>query len=364
MNSVVEVGGVLNTRPITGIKLLFDFCVAFVNNVLVMSSSQRSLENWLRNRESDFDSATLGQLITLLELGEATSVASISDKATSPSQQTSMAVNYRQKLTRLEHALGVGKLTQREGKFTQPTKVGRKVADEVRLFLEGLSRISITLNEERTWIIGAGNAWIQFVVLPAVGMLLEKYTHWRWEVQEMNNRDVVAGLKSGKLHFGFIRAADSAEFEADDRKRDFAAQDYRIVFGGLEAAPKAAGDVIRWLTSNGRPFVQQASTWSALRTRLAAIRGVYSVLEKVEPRVRCTNHAQALASARASSSWCIVPESFCRTSTGGLTTVPLGMKSPEDTMALVRFQRYLDKFSDGDMAYDVLGKAIHAIVQH
>jgi hypothetical protein len=184
-----------------------------------MLSSGKPLQQWLHRRSANLDKATLGQLVTLLELVSAESVASMSKGQPTRVAAASAGVNYRQKLARLELALGIGRLTRRVGKVTRPTEAGIRVAGELRLFLDELRAIESRKAPAPTWIVGAGDAWLHSIIVPSLTDLSISRPEWRWEVRNLRSQDIRAELRDGVLHFGFVRSAEVTADTHFDRIR-------------------------------------------------------------------------------------------------------------------------------------------------
>src|SRR5690606_24826329 len=126
----------------------------------VMLPTDSELLRWLG--KASRSSVTLGQLGALLELSKHASVAAMSPRS------ESLAVSYRQKLDRLEKSLSIGRLTTKVGNSTQVSRLGYRVAAEVRLLLAELMTTSRAKQVDTLWVFGAGEAWIQNVITPTL----------------------------------------------------------------------------------------------------------------------------------------------------------------------------------------------------
>jgi DNA-binding transcriptional LysR family regulator len=331
-----------------------------MHNVFVMLLDPPSLLRWIHRRAANLDKATLGQLVTLLELVGAESVASMG-KRSKTHAAVSAGVNYRQKLARLEQALGVGRLTRREGKFTRPTEAGIRVAGELRLFLEELRSIEGRKAQTATWVIGAGDAWLQSIIVPALTELSHARPEWRWQVRNMRSRDIRTELRDGILHFGFIRNAEAESDSHFDKGTKVAVSSYCVVAGNAKDAPSDAKGIVLWAIANNRPFVQQGSTWRALRDRVANSLGVAVQLSSLEPHVSCETHPQAVAAAETGDAWCIVPQHLARVGSPGTRSGLIDAGASPDTMVLVNYGRALRKHADAELAWNDLNRAIRKI---
>src|SRR5260221_6112665 len=94
-----------------------------------MHQNDLALMKWVNRKSDSLFKVTIGQLVTLLELSGSESVAAMGGA------DTSQAVNYRQKLHRLEKSLGVGPLTRLEKKNSRVNPAGVRIAGEVRFVL-------------------------------------------------------------------------------------------------------------------------------------------------------------------------------------------------------------------------------------
>lgn len=303
----------------------------------------------------------MGQLITLLELVSAESVASMGKTRSTGGAAVSAGVNYRQKLGRLEEALGIGRLTRRVGKFTRPTDAGIRVAGELRLFLEELRSIEARKAPAPTWIIGAGDAWLQSIIVPALTALCTARPEWQWEVRNMRSRDIRTELRDGVLHFGFIRNADAVTDAHLAQGTRVQISSYRVIVGKAKDAPSEAKALVKWAIANKRPLFQQGSTWPALRERICATLGSTDAISSLEPDVRCETHPQAIVAAETGGAWCIVPQSLGRVRYQDTRDALIAAGSAPDIMVLVHYGRALRKHADADAAWNELNRAIRKI---
>jgi DNA-binding transcriptional LysR family regulator len=279
-------------------------------------------------------------------------------------RSASQAVNYRQKLDRLETALAVGPLTRRTAKATQVNEVGHKVAGEVRLLLRELRAIEERPAQNQTWVIGAGDAWLQSVVVPALARIAATGTREIWEVCNLRVGDVCRALREGRLHFGFIRTADIREDDCLVNARVYGGPTYSVLAGAAADAPISPQHLIQWLRKNKRPLVQQGSTWRPLRERIGKRLRAGTLLAGLEPSVICETHPQAVAAAMRGTSWCIVPTSMALFMVSKeMRVAEIGSKDADDDMALVTYARHTDKVPRAKEALDVLKVALGAIMQ-
>src|SRR4051812_37421033 len=93
--------GVLRRPSITRMKNPFGFFGGYAHNVRVMFNANSPMKQWLDSRAAGFDKATVGQLLTLLKLANAESVAAAARDEQRASYE-SAGTNARQKLGRLE----------------------------------------------------------------------------------------------------------------------------------------------------------------------------------------------------------------------------------------------------------------------
>lgn len=326
-----------------------------------MSATDFALSAWLHPRAENLDRATLGQLVTLMNLVNAESVAAVGRKFGRAKKLSDAGVNPRQKLARLEAALKIGKLTRREGKYTRPTPAGVQVAGEVRLFLQELQAISTRTAVIPTWIIGAGDTWLQCAIIPALAQLAKSHSEWKWEVRNLRADEIRSGLRDGTLHFGFLRAAEL------NNERNFTAvsrvklQSYRIVAGDAGGAPKAPKELVQWAIRERRPLAQQGSTWKPMRERLERALGLASELAAVDIDLICQTHAQAITAVESGNAWSVVPCGLARNLPPNCRNVMV--KVAGDDLMLAYYDRALRKHGGAEAAKAGLARAMRAATQ-
>lgn len=326
-----------------------------------MSDPDPTLTKWLRPRLKNLDRATIGQLLTLMNLVGAESVAEVGRRFANANSMSDAGVNSRQKLARLEEALRVGKLTKRVGKFTQPTPAGVRVAGELRLFLQELRTVATRKAEAPTWVVGAGDTWLHSVIIPALVMVMKSHPEWRWEIQNLRASEIRSGVRDGVLHFGFMREAEigtESDFSVGARVY---LESYRIIAGSAVAAPKSAEELVDWLLENKRPLVQQGSTWNAVREQLIKMVGKKDQFNRLKLQVTCETHGQAIAAAETGNTWCIVPSGLGKTLPASCRTAVVKVGPKPDVIALVYYLRALNKHADSDPALSEFSNAIRKV---
>lgn len=320
-----------------------------------MDQKDRKLVQWARQPTAKRESVTLGQLLTLLELSGSRSVAEMGG------DRMAQAVNYRQKLDRLGAALGLGRLTERKGKTTQPTALGRRLAGEVRLLLSAVSAAESAGSHDPLWIFGAGDAWLQSIVVPALGNLASRGTgaESRWEVKNLRSHDICLRLRDGQIHFGLIRKADLQPTNSLEVAREYSAPSYAIVAGDAGDAPSEPKKLILWLAAQGRTLIQQGTSWQRIRTRLAKRYGLPASYAELEPAIVCESHAQAVSAALRTRCWCIAPAHLVHATVGGTAKIIEALnRDPADEMALVYYPRALEKQPNATRTLSALKIAI------
>lgn len=335
-----------------------DFCLNCLHNLLVMFQTGKTLQQWLHRRAPNLDKATLGQLVTLLELVSSESVASMSKGQPTRVAAASAGVNYRQKLARLELALGIGRLTRRVGKVTRPTEAGIRVAGELRLFLDELRAIESRKAPAPTWIVGAGDAWLQSIIVPALTDLSISRPEWRWEVRNLRSQEIRSELRDGVLHFGYVRSAEVTADTQFDQGARTSISSYRAIVGKAQNAPSDAKALVKWAINNNRPMVQQGSTWPALRERISKSLGLLKEMASLEPHVRCETHPQAVVAAQTGGAWCIVPQGLGRAPVPESRNALIDPGPNPDTMVLIHYARALRKHAGADDAWNELCRVI------
>lgn len=331
---------------------LFDFCLDIVNNEIVMSYHQSDLFRWLHRNGSHVEQTTLGQLIILVELASGASVAAIGQRRGLADAST--AVNYRQKLNRLERSLGLGRLTFRDGSVTRPTETGRRVAREAELFLQELRSIAAPATTS-TWVVGSGEAWLQSVIVPAVVTLTASA---RWEVKNLRAREIGEQLRAGKIHFGFLRIDDAREMNGlEGTGAAIPLPGYKIMVRCGANVPSKPAELVRWLIRNRLPLVQQGTTWAPLSELIDRQLGLRGVLRAVDPHVLCENHVQAANAITEGDGWCIVPAVLGRkvSSPVRITSLPI---NSTDHGGLFVYPRALARFAAAEQARERLRREL------
>lgn len=323
-----------------------------------MHSNDLALMKWTHRRGENLFKVTLGQLVTLLELSGSDSVAAMGGAS------DSQAVNYRQKLQRLEQALGVGPLTRIEKKSTRVNQAGLRIAGEVRLLLQEIQAAEAgPAKETPTWLVGAGDAWLQSAIVPALAELSHQRPEWRWEVRNLKAHDVCRGLREGVLHFGFVRTEDAARHPGVEPSTPFDVSAFCIMAGKTPPLPSSAVDFLRWLIRQNRPLVQQGTTWPHMRDAIGRILKQPNLLTEILPKVICETHTQAAVAALQSLSWCIVPAALAGLySNKDVRICRIAGKQESNEMSLACYPRFLAKFPDGVRARDELRKAVGRIL--
>jgi hypothetical protein len=340
-------------------RSVLDFRIGYTHNVGVMHQNDFALMKWAHSKGSSLNKVTVGQLVTLLELCGSESVAAMGGSS------DSQAVNYRQKLHRLEKALGVGPLTRIDKKNTRANEAGVRIAGEVRLLLQEIHAAeSGNLGDIPTWVVGAGDAWLQSAIVPALAELSHQHPKWRWEVHNLKAHDVCRGLREGVLHFGFVRTEDATKHAGVECGRGFDVSAFAILAGNLAAAPAAPAELLRWLIRQNRPLVQQGSTWTHTRDAVVRMLKQPKLLEGLVPQVVCETHTQAAVAALQSSSWCIIPAALSGLYSNKNTRVcQIAGAHEKNEMALATYPRVIAKFPDGLRARDELRKAVGRALQ-
>jgi len=317
-----------------------------------MSSNPTDLFRWLHRRDSHVEQTTLGQLIILVELAGGASVAAIGQRR--GRRDASTAVNYRQKLNRLERSLGLGRLTFRDGSVTRPTETGRRVAREAELFLQELRNIAAPAATP-TWLVGSGEAWLQSVIVPAVVTLAAAA---RWEVRNLRAREIGEQLRAGKLHFGFLRVDDAREMTGlEVTGAAIPLPGYKIMVHGGACAPSAPAELVRWLIRKRLPLVQQGTTWPPLSELIDRQLGLRGALRSLEPQVLCENHVQAANAVAEGDGWCIVPAVLGRKASPAVRTISL-QASEVDHAGLFVYPRAIARFAAAEQAREQLRREL------
>jgi DNA-binding transcriptional LysR family regulator len=336
-----------------------DFALGYIHNVGVMHKNDVALVNWARTKKKTLLTATFSQLVTLLELCGSESAAAMAERnGCSPN-------NYLQVIQRLEQALGVGPLTRIDKKSTQANQTALRIAAEARQLLQEIQAAEAGSDRElQTWIVGAGDAWLQSAIIPALSKLCQEHPKWRWEVRNLKAHDICTGLREGALHFGFARKEDAAHYTGLEASRPFDLSTYSITAGNASNAPKSPVDLVRWLIRENRPLVQQGSTWQYLSKTVGRILNQPKLLAEVEPQVTCESHTQAAVAALQSSTWCIVPAALSRLYSNAVVRVcQISAKHEVNEMAMVTYPRAIRRIPGGNCAQEEFRKAIGRTLQ-
>jgi|GEM_PF-2997173 len=311
-----------------------------------MSTTDRELLNWAQKDQRP--GVTLGQLVTLLELSEKESVAAMA------SGSESDAVNYRQKLDRLEKALRIGRLTKRVGKVTLVSELGRRVAGEVRLMLLEFAKGSGRGEKADIWIFGAGDTWLQSVVIPTLARWPKVKDAARWQVANLRNHSICEALIEGRIHFGLLRTADMPTGHALHVLKTYPGAGYTLVISGAGKMLENPAKALEWITEKNHPLIQQGTTWHVISTALSEV-GLSESLKSKEPDVICETHPQAVNSVVNGRGWAVVPTVVARHATGiDVQSIEVSRSKPTDEISFVTNLRVLEKLNGATSAADAL----------
>jgi DNA-binding transcriptional LysR family regulator len=309
-----------------------------------MPIDNRDLVKW--SRKGQREGVTLGQLASLLELCDRESVAAMAPGS------PGLAVNYRQKLERLEKALGVGRLTKRVGNATQASDLGRRVGGEVRLLLMELGRKGSAMIQETTWVFGAGDTWLQSVVIPTLARWPKAATEARWQVTNLRTGPLCDALREGKVHFGLLRVADLRDETSLEQVRVYPGVGQSVVISGSPLLGTLR-EAVTWAVRESHPLIQQGSSWPAYRAILAETL-VDKSIDNLEPSVVCETHPQAAGSVANGRGWTIVPNIVSRNIDPTRAAIWPVTRKVADDVALVICGRVLEKLSGGAEAANKL----------
>lgn len=317
-----------------------------MHNEYVMSSSENNLIRWAQKDQRP--GITLGQLVALLELSGRNSVADIADGSARD------AVNYRQKLDRLEKALGIGRLTQRNGTVTQVTELGRRVAGETRLLLMELSKGARLSAQKQTWVFGAGDTWLQSVVVPTLARWPKTAAAARWQVANLRSHAVCDSLSDGRIHFGLLRRTDMPAEHGLRVLKTYPGVGYSLVISGAGRRFDGPTDALKWIQDERHPFIQQGTTWLGLAKAFVSD-GLGHALEEMEPDVVCETHPQAANSVANGRGWTVVPSVVARhIDRQDVQILAVTRSKPVDEVAFIANVRVLEKLSGAVAAADAL----------
>jgi len=270
-----------------------------------MANDPKELLAWVTRRSragqkaGDLSRVTLGQLVVLLELFQAGSVADCADARGEASED----VNRRQKLARLQEGLGLGELTKLVGNRTRLTSQGEQVSNEFRLFLNGIQ--TLAGDQSRVLRIAAGDTWVQSFVLPAIWDIESEPKGVRWSVINLDDDGIAEGFANGDLDFGLVRRVA--------RKSSWAARSQPLgswkigaycLLVGAEVGGLSGMDgtqALRELIRGNVPWVQHSRT-------LERVAKACNLPPKTEPHVLCDTHLQAALSVCRRRGWCVVPD--------------------------------------------------------
>jgi len=294
---------------------------------------------------------SLGQLVTLLELSGQESVAAMAPGS------VSHAVNYRQKLDRLEKALGIGRLTKRVGNVTQVSELGQRVAGEVRLLLMELSRKGAGQKVEEKWVFGAGDTWLQSVVIPTLARWPPEGATTRWHVTNLRSHDVCDALREGRIHFGLLRNKDLPEGHGLTVLKTYSGVGLSLVISG--APPQTSTkEALRWVLDSSHPLIQQGTTWQTVRGILHEEASDARLVDQV-PAVVCETHPQAASSVINGRGWSVVPTIVARNiNRPGVQVCEVTRSRQIDDVVLVVCERVLEKLNGGREAANALKQEI------
>lgn len=142
---------------------------------------------------------SLDRLHVLLQVAEAGSIAKAA--GSDPVRQS----QYSRQLKELAEFFGV-ELTRREGKSLTLTHAGRQLAGIVRENLGALSDFDAQCQGRQVEIaIGAGDSIIQWLLLPRMHALQNKFPAVSVNLRNMRTSEIVEGIRDMRLDFGIVR---------------------------------------------------------------------------------------------------------------------------------------------------------------
>lgn len=113
---------------------------------------------------------------------------------------------FSRQVKELEEFFGTD-LVQRSGRGIQLTTKGKELAAAIRESFTALSEFQESCgNHRQTYSIGAGQALLQWIVLPTVIKLQNKAADADFSVQNLRTQDVVEGVTELKTDFGLVRS--------------------------------------------------------------------------------------------------------------------------------------------------------------
>jgi DNA-binding transcriptional LysR family regulator len=113
---------------------------------------------------------------------------------------------YSRQVKELEEFFGT-ELIRRSGRGIELTDKGRQLAGAIRESLSALSEFHDSCDGARqVYSIGAGQALLQWIVLPALISLRDRLPDTDFAVQNLRTQDVVDGVNELKTDFGLIRS--------------------------------------------------------------------------------------------------------------------------------------------------------------
>ena len=142
---------------------------------------------------------SLERLRTLAEVFEAGSIAKAA--AADPTRQSL----YSRQIKELETFFG-RELTRRQGRNLVLTPQGEAAAATARASLMALEDLYQDLaSQPLTYVIGGGDALIQWLLLPRLPALWNDLPGIRFAVRNLRGRDVLSGLQDRRIDFGILR---------------------------------------------------------------------------------------------------------------------------------------------------------------
>lgn len=142
---------------------------------------------------------SLDRLKVLIEVRDAGSISQAAPG--DPVRQS----QYSRQLRELSEFFGC-EVAQRRGKLLKLTPKGERLAELARDQLRTLSDFRSECREESVaFTIGAGDSLIQWLVIPKLGAVLDKFPRTRFATSNLRTNEIVQQLTEGRLDFGIIR---------------------------------------------------------------------------------------------------------------------------------------------------------------
>ena len=206
---------------------------------------------------------------------------------------------YSRQLKELEQFFGVELIERGKGRF-QLTPEGRELFRMVRMQIGGLEELLRRWSNARVELrIGAGEAWLQWLVIPALSQLESRCNKVTPVLHNLTNAEIEQWLLDGRLDLGFMR--QGGKTNPNLSRRSIAAVQYRLFVPKTEL-PRGQNKSAEAILRNAKIGLLDESRISDSLLAFARKRGF-----ELDVCLRATSYIQLLQAVRVSYCAAVLP---------------------------------------------------------